>query len=239
MSASAVHAVPTTAGALSASVRGLSLLSFMIVVVTACSSTRDEGEVHDARNAKLPAEATAAGDEVTAPPTVPAIRKEESAPSPTPPAPAMGCEIDADCVRVDKGCCQVGEYIAVRKDNAAAYQASLQCAAVMCPTMIVVDDHSVAQCNTQMRKCEVVNAASIECNGFTMNPHACPDGFQCILPEHVADVPGKCFQRCAGFAGLQCSDPDAHCMDDPTDTCHPNAGGADCGGLCVDGRSLP
>lgn len=38
-------------------------------------------------------------------------------------------------------------------------------------------------------------------------------------------------QRCGGFAGTACPDGYA-CVDDPRDSCDPNAGGADCGGIC-------
>jgi hypothetical protein len=36
---------------------------------------------------------------------------------------------------------------------------------------------------------------------------------------------------CGGFAGIAC--PEGYtCVDDPTDDCDPNQGGADCGGIC-------
>jgi hypothetical protein len=38
--------------------------------------------------------------------------------------------------------------------------------------------------------------------------------------------------RCGGIAGIAC--PGAgRCVDDPSDSCDPNAGGADCGGICA------
>lgn len=38
--------------------------------------------------------------------------------------------------------------------------------------------------------------------------------------------------RCGGIVGAQC--PGGYvCVDDPSDSCDPNAGGADCGGVCV------
>ena len=37
---------------------------------------------------------------------------------------------------------------------------------------------------------------------------------------------------CGGFAGLPCPDGQM-CIDDPSDACDPNNGGADCGGICV------
>ena len=47
-------------------------------------------------------------------------------------------------------------------------------------------------------------------------------------PECVKDVAPSC----GGFAGLQCPGG-AECVDDPTDSCDPMNGGADCGGICV------
>jgi hypothetical protein len=66
-----------------------------------------------------------------------------------------------------------------------------------------------------------------------MNPHSCPDGYHCRLPDFIADAPGKCVQFCGGFGNFQCSDSSEQCIDDPTDTCDPNNGGADCGGICA------
>ena len=37
---------------------------------------------------------------------------------------------------------------------------------------------------------------------------------------------------CGGFANIPCPDGQS-CIDDPNDGCDPNAGGADCGGMCV------
>jgi hypothetical protein len=38
--------------------------------------------------------------------------------------------------------------------------------------------------------------------------------------------------RCAGFVGLTCPSGQV-CLDDPTDSCDPQNGGADCSGFCV------
>jgi hypothetical protein len=40
-------------------------------------------------------------------------------------------------------------------------------------------------------------------------------------------------QFCGGFAAIQCPEG-LSCVDDPKDDCDPNAGGRDCGGICVD-----
>ncbi len=149
-------------------------------------------------------------------------------------APSAGCDVDSDCERIEKGCCDLGEYIAVRVGEVDAYRAGLACAEpLFCPLIMVLDDQSVAQCNEQTHECEVVKPKDIECNAFSPNPHACPDGWQCRVPDFVADAPGKCVQPCGGFAGLACTSPDDQCLDDPKDDCDPNAGGADCGGICV------
>lgn len=52
--------------------------------------------------------------------------------------------------------------------------------------------------------------------------------------EVCACVPDPNVPRCAGFIGLECP-AGLECIDDPSDDCDPNNGGADCGGLCVPG----
>jgi hypothetical protein len=39
-------------------------------------------------------------------------------------------------------------------------------------------------------------------------------------------------KKCGGFAGLPCG-ANEECIDDPSDSCDPNKGGADCDGICV------
>ena len=72
----------------------------------------------------------------------------------------------------------------------------------------------------------------------------CPDGVtmsgpgECIATEYgcawdivqcpKADGVGE---TCGGISGKQCPVGQT-CVDDPNDTCDPNAGGADCGGIC-------
>jgi hypothetical protein len=57
---------------------------------------------------------------------------------------------------------------------------------------------------------------------------------QCIrapCPPVAVCVPDAAVVRCGGIAGIAC--PGAgKCVDDPSDSCDPNAGGADCGGIC-------
>ncbi len=52
--------------------------------------------------------------------------------------------------------------------------------------------------------------------------------------RHIFDPPpivGGRGQRCGGFAGFVCPRGQV-CVDDPSDNCDPNFGGADCGGYC-------
>jgi hypothetical protein len=43
---------------------------------------------------------------------------------------------------------------------------------------------------------------------------------------------GGSTHQCGGIAGLTCP-ANQHCVDDPSDSCDPNAGGRDCIGICV------
>ena len=44
---------------------------------------------------------------------------------------------------------------------------------------------------------------------------------------------GNAPESCGGFAGTVCSDKSMECIDDPSDSCNPENGGADCLGICV------
>ena len=63
---------------------------------------------------------------------------------------------------------------------------------------------------------------------------ACVDWRTCA--ELVAGGPPP--PPCGGFAGFICP-VDLFCIDDPSDNCDPNAGGADCIGICVAQPPLP
>lgn len=88
----------------------------------------------------------------------------------------------------------------------------------------------------------------IECSGA--GDPVCPDGTACerawVNPcpcEPGEECCGACggeqwlclepeVQMCGGFAGLECPDGEV-CVDDPSDACDPDMGGADCPGICV------
>jgi hypothetical protein len=46
--------------------------------------------------------------------------------------------------------------------------------------------------------------------------------------KDLKETPGA---FCGGFAGIACAEGYV-CVDDPSDDCDPNQGGADCGGIC-------
>lgn len=75
----------------------------------------------------------------------------------------------------------------------------------------------------------------------------CTTGYICISGPNwqsiELDGPGICVDPsapplapCGGFGGLQCADGFT-CIDDPTDNCAPESGGADCAGICVEGTT--
>jgi hypothetical protein len=73
-----------------------------------------------------------------------------------------------------------------------------------------------------VRDCTEDPCAAVRCAAGTIC-EVQPDGT-------AACVPNGTF--CGGIAGFPCAGS-AECVDDPTDECDPNMGGADCGGLCV------
>lgn len=62
-----------------------------------------------------------------------------------------------------------------------------------------------------------------------------PDQQDTSMPTSKGDIDQGDVQniQCGGFGGLQCPDGLA-CVDDPSDTCDPMQGGADCMGRCVE-----
>jgi hypothetical protein len=91
------------------------------------------------------------------------------------------------------------------------------CAAVLCP----VDTQCVVSGDPPEASCEpIVNdpCAAVRCRA----------GTHCELGQCLPDA-AKVF--CGGIAAFEC--PGAgDCVDDPSDSCDPGAGGADCGGMC-------
>jgi hypothetical protein len=54
---------------------------------------------------------------------------------------------------------------------------------------------------------------------------------QAPCPPIATCVPDAPRLFCGGIAGIKCPGS-GQCVDDPSDSCDPKAGGADCGGIC-------
>ncbi|KAF4457353.1 hypothetical protein F53441_682 [Fusarium austroafricanum] len=82
------------------------------------------------------------------------------------------------------------------------------------------------------------------CGGFRAKPPPpCKKGTKCVDDPRTpgdcgmaCDKPGICApkkpKRCGGFQGLGCP-KGLYCYDDPSDSCDPKKGGADCSGICL------
>jgi hypothetical protein len=92
-------------------------------------------------------------------------------------------------------------------------------------------------CNPRPDLCLEIYKPVCGCNGVTYS-NSC---FAAAAGVAVASQ-GKCAASggtfCGGIAGIQCPDGQV-CIDDPSDSCDPNHGGADCGGICVDQTVKP
>ncbi len=138
------------------------------------------------------------------------------------------CNVDAECTLVNAACCG-STYIGVRADQSSAYGESLHCdPRLACPTTLPPAG-LVAEC--VQNRCVAQPVADIACGGRTVNPHVCPSGYQCEGAALAVDGTGKCVKRCGGIRGLTCDGTDI-CVDDPSDSCDPTHGGADCMGSC-------
>lgn len=86
--------------------------------------------------------------------------------------------------------------------------------------------------------CVVDSEVIRDCGGFRPNPPSCNSGEVCVDNPNTAsmtvDAPGICLKKvfCGGIAAFACPGG-MSCVDDPSDSCDPTMGGADCGGYCV------
>lgn len=170
-----------------------------------------------------------------------------------PAADPLACQKDSDCTKILGGCCKLG-WVAVRSGAEAAYFDALECPDdLICAQYVPNPIDDVAQCNNDTNKCELVDPLNIRCQGFSINPHFCPVGYQCIGEGLAYDVPGVCRTACAtaadcteggacvegfcapktcgGLGALECPGELA-CIDDLTDDCDVDTGGRDCGSVC-------
>ena len=146
------------------------------------------------------------------------------------------CKADSDCVAVPRHvCCAQCMKEAVNKDMAEAYSSQPQVCRILCTALCRIDER-VAECNRDTGKCEMVEIADIKCGGHTPTPHLCPPDTECQGPALASDGFGSCLAPaapafCGGFANIACP-VGLTCVDDPNDSCDPQHGGADCGGIC-------
>ncbi|KAF4975045.1 hypothetical protein FZEAL_8114 [Fusarium zealandicum] len=112
---------------------------------------------------------------------------------------------------------------------------------------------SDTKCQPTMDDCTNLNRCSGQCNfknqyqtcgGFRVEPPPpCKKGTRCIDDPRIpnscgmaCDMPGICAPikapKCGGFVGAKCP-KGLYCYDDPTDSCDPENGGADCQGICL------
>ena len=84
-------------------------------------------------------------------------------------------------------------------------------------------------CAAQPQLCSDIFDPVCGCDGHTY-PNACSASAAGV---NVASS-GQCAptQTCGGIAGFPCPGG-GKCVDDPSDSCDPANGGADCGGICV------
>ncbi|MBK9070054.1 MAG: PPC domain-containing protein [Myxococcales bacterium] len=147
-------------------------------------------------------------------------------------ASVVACERDSDFEKLAGGCCGF-DWTAIGAGQQEAYSEGLACdPAQVCSrqALHLIDD--LALCNVDTGACELTAPADIACGGRSINPHACPEGYECQGDGLAYDAPGECVRQCGGESGSECPDGFA-CADNPNDDCTPFHDGAeDCPTMC-------
>jgi hypothetical protein len=78
------------------------------------------------------------------------------------------------------------------------------------------------------------NGGGADCMGVCRDAICSGATSRCAAGFYWDQYECNCIERgtCGGFGGLPCA-AGKECVDDPNDSCDPNNGGADCGGICV------
>lgn len=142
--------------------------------------------------------------------------------------------------------CLAGDECVERDGRAECVPSAASCAAVLCLEGTVCEERDGrAQCVPAENPCNLTDCASglvCEVQGgeavcvpppgsITCASVLCIVGTVCEeTPTGPQCLPSGDF--CGGFAGIPC-DAGEECIDDPTDDCDPQNGGADCGGVCI------
>lgn len=153
--------------------------------------------------------------------------------------PSDGCDPNkggADC----GGICSCVQTVACAKsahfDNSPSVCQCVSTPPVVCP----------AVCDIYCENGNVLDANG--CPTCRCNPPSTTDKcatVRCAAGYHCETKAGSCVPdvtdvavACGGFAGKACPGS-GQCIDDPSDSCDPKNGGADCGGICTCAGPVP
>ena len=145
----------------------------------------------------------------------------------------LSCDTDADCVKIQAGCCPTSGQIAVNGERQWEYRDQvIGVCNVFCIQIVPPPDYRVPACNAAKKSCELVEPKF--CGGIAA--FQCPDGLTCVDDPRDscdptaggADCGGIC-QQCPAATGCKPGQvPSADgCQCEPVkDACQTNA---DCG----------